>query len=92
MAVSNIGYTCTGITIWRAISDGWFITRSSPSSRGSDPSGDFSQSSSTPCLRARMRVRHDSPPDSSATSSSPAWIARAVELTNVCGLLPPMVV
>ena len=34
MAVSNIGYTCTGITIWRAISAGWFITSSSPMTTG----------------------------------------------------------
>ncbi|MBK9969328.1 MAG: hypothetical protein IPP16_00825 [Acidimicrobiaceae bacterium] len=39
-----------------------------------------------------MRVRHASPPHRMARSSSPRWISSAVPFTNVCGLLPPMVV
>ena len=38
-AVSNIGYTCTGMTMPRARSAGWFITRSSPIRRGTALSG-----------------------------------------------------
>ena len=45
-----------------------------------------------PALRARIRVRHASPPARMATSSAPASRSRRVRLTSVCGLLPPAVV
>ncbi len=95
MAVSNIGYTCTGMAMPRASSASWFIVRSSPMSRGMRPSGAFGQPSvatSTPAALARPRVRHASPPISTARSHCPAAISSAVAFTSDCGLLPPMVV
>jgi hypothetical protein len=92
IAVSNIGYTWTGITIWRAISAGWFMTSSSPRMRGTESAGAFGHVSSAPCLRARILVRQASPPVRIARSTLPSAISRAVVLTSVCGVLPPAVV
>ena len=87
IAVSNIGYTWTGITIPRATSVGWFITSSSPSRRGVAPSGAFGQSNWCPALRARLRDRQASPPVRMARSRSPARISPAVRLTRLCALV-----
>ena len=74
----------------RANSSCELITRSWPIVRsGSVPSGSLGHSSTVSALRARILVRHASPPVRMASSNSPRWISCAVTLTNVCGLFPP---
>ena len=57
---------------------------------GSGSDSPLSQSIVTPALRARMNVRHASPPDRIATSRRPAWMSSDVAFTSDCGLLPPI--
>ncbi len=57
---------------------------------GAGSDSPLSHSMVTPSLRARMNVRHASPPDRIATSSRPARMSSDVAFTSDCGLLPPI--
>ena len=83
-ATSNIGYTCTGMTMPRASSAGPTRFSSSPMDMAGATSSDWElQPRSVSVLRASLRVRHASPPVSSTRSLRPSTMSSAVRLTSV---------